>query len=76
MRALFAVAVAAVTILSPAYALAAGAMRLPPPHVIAAVPRVVPHSLPDVSVRTVLAGCGGHRTFDPRTQKCRGPGDF
>jgi hypothetical protein len=63
-------------ILAPGCVLAAGAMRLPPPHVIAAIPVIIPRSLPDVSVRTVLAGCSGHRQFDPRTQKCRGPGDF
>jgi hypothetical protein len=76
MRTLFAVAVISATILAPGCVLAAGAMRLPPTHVIAAIPLVIPRSLPDVSVRTILAGCGGHRQFDPRTQKCRGPGDF
>jgi len=74
MRTLFAVAVITATILASGCVLAAGAMRLPPTHVIAAIPLLIPRSLPDVSVRTVLAGCGGHRQFDPRTEKCRGQG--
>jgi hypothetical protein len=76
MRTLFAVAVAAVTTLSPAYVLAAGAMRLPPPHVIAAVPLVVPHSLANITAQEALGGCGTHRQRDPETQQCRGPGNF
>jgi hypothetical protein len=76
MRTLFAVIVAVVTVLTPTYVLAAGAMRLPPPHVIAAVPLVVPHSLPNISGRDALGGCGTHRQRDPETQKCRGPGNF
>jgi hypothetical protein len=76
MRTLFAVAVAAVTILSPAYLLAAGAMRLPAPQVIVAIPLVIPDSLPNISAHDVLGGCGSHRQFDPQTQKCRGPGNF
>jgi len=73
---LFAVTVITAAIFAPDCVLAAGAMLRPPPHVIAAIPMVVPYSLPDISARTVLAGCGGHRQIDPRTQKCRGPGDF
>ena len=76
MRTLFAVIVAVVTMLTPTYVLAAGAMRLPPSHVIAAVPLVVPHSLPNISGHEALGGCGTHRQRDPETQKCRGPGNF
>jgi hypothetical protein len=76
MSTLFAVAVAAVTTLSPAYVLAARAMRLPPPHVITAIPLVMPDSLPNISSNDVFGGCGSHRQFDPQTQKCRGPGNF
>jgi hypothetical protein len=75
MRTLFAVAVITGTILAPGCVLAAGAMRLPPPHVIAAVGVVIPHSPPNISAHAVMAGCGGHRQFDQRTQRCRGPGD-
>jgi hypothetical protein len=76
MRTLFAVAVAAVTVLSPAYVLGAGAMRLPPPHVIAAIPLVMRESLANNSLHDVLGGCGSHRQFDPQTQTCRGPANF
>jgi hypothetical protein len=76
MRKLFAVAVAAVTILSPAYVLGAGAMPLPPPHVTAAIPLVMRDSLPNISLHDVLGGCGSHRQFDRQTQTCRGPTNF
>jgi hypothetical protein len=77
MRTLFAVIVTAATVLIPACGLAKGGyVGLPPVHVIAAVPLVVPQSLPNISAHEALGGCGTHRQRDPETQRCRGPGNF
>ena len=71
------VALAELTIVAPTLASAKGGYVRPPPvHVIAAVPLVVPHSLPNISAHEVLGGCGSHRQRDPETQRCRGPGNF
>jgi hypothetical protein len=71
--------VAAIALVVPTGVLAAGAyMRKPPVKVTASM---IP-SLPDLSPSTgitasqILGGCGGRRTRDPQTHKCRGPADF
>jgi hypothetical protein len=73
----FAVGVAAMTVLTPACVMAKGGYVRPPPvHVIAAVPLVVPQSIPHISPNEVFARCGAHRHYDVAAQKCRGPADF
>jgi hypothetical protein len=77
MRTLFTVAIAILTMVIPVCVWAKGGYVRPPSvHVIAAVPLVVPHSLPSISAHEAFGGCGSHRQRDPETQKCRGPGNF
>ena len=76
MRAFFAMAVITATILAPGFVLAAGAMRLPPPHVIAAIGVVIPHSLPDVSAQTVRRGMWWPSTIRLANAKVPWPGRF
>ena len=78
-RLLFAVVAAAIALVAPTHVLAAGAyIRKPPEKVTASVAP----SRPDVSLPTgispsqILGGCGGRRTRDPQTHKCRGPADI
>jgi hypothetical protein len=59
----------AVIALAPVQTLAKGPPT--PVHVIAAVPLVVPHALPNVSADKLIKGCGTHRYRDPTTQRCR-----
>lgn len=56
--------------LAPVQGLAKGAPT--PVHVVAAIPPVVTHTLPDISAEKLLSGCGGHRFRDPATHECRG----
>jgi hypothetical protein len=60
----------AMMVLVPVEGLAKGAPT--PVHVVAAIPPVVLHTLPDISAEKLLSGCGGHRYRDPVTQQCRG----
>jgi len=62
----------------PDYALAKGGyMRPPDPKPVEA--SIIPHpklSIPRLSPKHLLGGCGRGAIRDPQTHKCRGPGDI
>jgi hypothetical protein len=66
----FAVGIAAMTILTPACVMAkSGYVRPPPVHAVAAIPLVVPQSIPHISPDEVFARCGAHRHYDVAAAK-------
>lgn len=67
--------VASVALGAPTYLLAAGAYTPKPPIPVQASILRAP-SLPSVSLEESFRGCGGKRVRDPKTHKCRGPGDI
>jgi len=79
MQHLLSVCIAAAMILvAPACALAAGSYTRKPPVTVTAstvssLPSI-PHAS-ELSVSQILGGCGGRRSRDPVTHKCRGPAD-
>jgi hypothetical protein len=74
MRLRLCAGVVTATLLVPTYAIAAGSsMRAP---LVSSAAAATP--TPEVSPPKELpsSGCGTHRRYDPKTQKCRGPADF
>ena len=71
---LFVGMVAATTLLAPTCSMAAGS-SLNTPLISRAV--AATHSPEAASPKEPLTlGCGTHRRYDPKTQRCRGPADF
>jgi hypothetical protein len=56
---------------------AAGSFQKPEPHVVkAGLPSIPMPSMPDVTARDLVGGCGRGRIRDPHTRGCRGPADI
>jgi hypothetical protein len=72
--------VMAVTIAAGSDSQAAGSFQTKPafPKLVTAgiAPSLPTITLPDVSARDLVGGCGRGRVRDPQTHGCRGPADF
>jgi hypothetical protein len=78
-RLLSAFIAAAMILVAPACALGGGSYTKKPPVTVAASTASSLPAAPQASELTasqILGGCGGRRTRDPVTHKCRGPADF
>ena len=74
MRLRLCAGVVTATLLVPTYGMAAGSSVHTPLISSAAAATPTPVVTPPKALPTL--GCGTHRRYDPKTQKCRGPADF
>jgi hypothetical protein len=75
----FAILAAAMTAIASSNCYAAGSFQKPEPRtlVTAGVAPALPTvSMPNVTARDLVGGCGRGRVRDPHTQGCRGPADI
>jgi hypothetical protein len=74
MRLRLCAGVVTATLLIPTYGMAAGSGMHDPLVSQAMQATIPPLVYPPKELPTL--GCGAHRRYDPKTHKCRGPGDF
>jgi hypothetical protein len=71
--------VLALTVTASTNSEAAGSFQKPEPRTVVTAgiaPSLPSISMPNVSAKDFVGGCGRGRVRDPQTQGCRGPGDI